>query len=414
MSKCILMNKNTEVMVLEQDGKTYKFTEVFELINTSYAPLVVENTITSFPEKTLDKINQWFRYRMIPNSRENKYELLKKFKVESSEELATKHFALSLSDQYWLKPINSTIAWEDINYFTNDYDSHDFFDANYGNNAYITLTKKIDATLSSLETPNNTTAGQLKKAWIKINGENYLYKASSSLYNFDPINEVIASRICEILEVPYIPYELKTIQSKRQNTLVSVCKCMINENQEIIPAYELIENNQKLCGTFQDYNIYLDELKKHNIPKAEEYLQKMFMLDYIMLNEDRHLTNFGIIRNVETLEWERICPIFDTGRSNNTNISEPYWDWKEGEVKCFTEHFISSESLLDFFTLSLNIEQLENLKNVGKELRGLLVQYQSYTKLFYEQIEKISKGFDERIKIFCTKMRDKNLIVEKE
>ena len=44
--------------------------------------------------------------------------------------------------------------------------------------------------------------------------------------------------ICEILEVPYIPYELKTIQNKRQNTLVSVCKCIINENQEIIPAYE--------------------------------------------------------------------------------------------------------------------------------------------------------------------------------
>ena len=68
--------------------------------------------------------------------------------------------------------------------------------------------------------------------------------------------------ICEILEVPYIPYELKTIQNKRQNTLVSVCKCIINENQEIIPAYELIEHNQKLSGSYQDYDIYLDELKK--------------------------------------------------------------------------------------------------------------------------------------------------------
>ena len=253
MAKYVLMNKDTEVMVVEQDDKTYKFIAILELINIAYAPFVIKNAIASFPEKTLDKINQWFRYRIIPNSRENKYELLKNIDVESSEELANKHFALSLSDQYWLKPIHSSITWKNINYFTNDYDSHEFFDANYGNNAYITLTKKITTALSSLETPNNTTAGQLKKAWIKINEENYLYKASASLYNFDPINEVIASMICEILEVPYIPYELKTIQNKRQNTLVSVCKCIINENQEIIPAYELIEHNQKLSESYHDY-----------------------------------------------------------------------------------------------------------------------------------------------------------------
>lgn len=332
----------------------------------------------------------------------------------SSEELANKHFALSLSDQYWLKPINSSIVWEDINYFTNDYNSRDFFDINYGTNAYINLNKKGGrTTLSSLETPNNTTAGQLKKSWIKIDGENYLYKASSSLHNFDPINEVIASKICEILDVPYVAYELETIQSKRQNNLVSVCKCIINENQEIVSAYELIENNEKVSGTIQDYVLYLDELNKHNIPRAEEYLQKMFMLDYIILNEDRHLTNFGIIRDVEILEWESICPIFDTGRSNNINISDPYWNWNEGEVKCFTENFISSEKLLDLFTIPLKYEQLENLKNVGKEFEKLLWEYQSYTKLFDKQIKKISKGFNERIEKFCMKMREKNLIIEK-
>ena len=43
----------------------------------------------------------------------------------------------------------------------------------------------------------------------------------------------------------------------------------------------------------------------------------MFILDYIMLNEDRHLNNFGIIRNVETLDWIGTAPIFDTGESLN-------------------------------------------------------------------------------------------------
>ena len=41
----------------------------------------------------------------------------------------------------------------------------------------------------------------------------------------------------------------------------------------------------------------------------------MFILDYIMLNEDRHLNNFGIIRDVQTLNWIGTAPIFDTGES---------------------------------------------------------------------------------------------------
>ena len=41
----------------------------------------------------------------------------------------------------------------------------------------------------------------------------------------------------------------------------------------------------------------------------------MFVVDYLTMNVDRHLKNFGIIRNVETLKWERVTPIFDTGQS---------------------------------------------------------------------------------------------------
>jgi len=43
----------------------------------------------------------------------------------------------------------------------------------------------------------------------------------------------------------------------------------------------------------------------------------MFILDFIMLNNDRHLNNFGIIRNVCNLNWIGIAPIFDTGQSLN-------------------------------------------------------------------------------------------------
>ena len=41
----------------------------------------------------------------------------------------------------------------------------------------------------------------------------------------------------------------------------------------------------------------------------------MIVCDYIIANYDRHYRNFGAIRNVNTLEWTGIAPIFDSGSS---------------------------------------------------------------------------------------------------
>ena len=41
----------------------------------------------------------------------------------------------------------------------------------------------------------------------------------------------------------------------------------------------------------------------------------MIVLDYIIANEDRHLNNFGLLRNAETPEWLGFAPIYDSGSS---------------------------------------------------------------------------------------------------
>ena len=41
----------------------------------------------------------------------------------------------------------------------------------------------------------------------------------------------------------------------------------------------------------------------------------MITCDYILANYDRHYRNFGAIRNVETLKWKGIAPIYDSGSS---------------------------------------------------------------------------------------------------
>lgn len=41
----------------------------------------------------------------------------------------------------------------------------------------------------------------------------------------------------------------------------------------------------------------------------------MIEVDYIIANEDRHFTNFGFVRDAETLCWLGAAPIYDCGTS---------------------------------------------------------------------------------------------------
>lgn len=401
VEKYILMNKNTKILKFELDKELNVITKIDEVYHIEYAPLSIKNIVQ---DKRHIELNNWFNERGIPVYRDNAKEILDIFNIHSTKELINRDYALSVSDQYWFKPEKEEIKWNDINYFDKDYDSISFVDSAFGKDAGSSLNQKN----ASDKTPNNTSNGQLRKVWIKKENENYLYKGAGTIHNFEPINEVIASKICEILEVPYVEYTIDIVKSKRQDTLVSICKCAIDKNEEIIPAYSILtEKASKVSKTIEDYNLYLEILKEHKVPNAEEYLQKMFMLDYIILNEDRHLNNFGVIRDVETLEWKRICPIFDTGRSMNTNVTTSYWDFEDGEIKCFTKELISSKNLEKFFTFKISKEQIEKLKELVKVYHDLLQKYQEYAKLSNEEIELLVNGFNRRIEIFENKMKEK-------
>ncbi|MEG0330589.1 MAG: HipA domain-containing protein [Longicatena sp.] len=69
---------------------------------------------------------------------------------------------------------------------------------------------------------------------------------------------------------------------------------------------------------------------------AREQLDNMLVVDYIMINEDRHLRNFGIIRNVETLEWIKVAPIYDTGQSLLSQTDYFDMNFNSGYGKFFT------------------------------------------------------------------------------
>ncbi|MBS4884913.1 MAG: hypothetical protein KHZ85_09140 [Amedibacillus dolichus] len=296
----ILMNKDVEILEFLYDNETHTVTKIVRMIHPNYAPLGIIEYRTGITRKAL---NNWWKDRSIPASRSRFKEVMGEMDLHSPVELLERCFGLSLSDQYWIKEGNSDIQWADINFFENDF-SEDMGKLLMGQ---IHYSDDLD-----IFSPDNSSDGNLKKKWKIINNTRYLIKGGNSFNNQEPFNELVATKLYErILEKQdYVPYELL----HENDVYYSACPTMINTDEELVSAYYIDRmikqrGNDSLCTHF------LEACKSLNIPNAKEQIDKMIVCDYIIANYDRHYRNFGAIRNVNTLEWIGIAPIFDSGSS---------------------------------------------------------------------------------------------------
>lgn len=388
--KCILMNKNTKVLSADYQPSLGVFTDIYDIYNIDFAPVILKNVYNK--EKDLKIIlSNWFKGRGIPLWRDDLDLLLSKLNISAPTELLDKAFGLSLSDQYWIKPYDSKIEYKDINFFEHDFNDAEFTDATFSNSTET-------STKISLISPNNTTDGRLKKTWIIEEGKRYLLKGGYKNEVLQPFNEALASMISSRLGFNHVTYILEVIKDK----VVSKCECFINENTELVSAYQILYNN---CDKDNAYETYINLLEKHGIKDARSSLENMFILDYIMLNEDRHLNNFGIIRDVQTLNWIGTAPIFDTGESLNII------DYSDEEVIIngdgrFFYNVSNFDNILDNIK-DLKKYDLNKLDGICEEFDELLHKYQHITKMTDRRINKICTLLFSRINKLKKKIRCK-------
>ena len=293
--KCILMNKDCKVALIEFNTQFIGIEKIYEIYNIEALPLRIKNALSDKSKNATKELNRWFKGRGIPSWRKDLKRLLDNLHIESTDELLDKAYGLSLSDQYWFKEKNDSIEWKDINFFDHDFEYMGFMTASFSSSA-----QESSYNQQSLISPNNTTDGMLQKAWIIENGKRYLIKGTYTSSRQEPLNEWLASTICDRLGFNHCHYELAFYNK----TLVSKCKNFIKANEEIIPACDLFESVKKNNNT-NDFEHYIHILEKIGIKNARNELENMFILDYLIMNEDRHLRNFGAIRNVETLKYEK-------------------------------------------------------------------------------------------------------------
>ena len=376
--KCILMNKNTEIAILEYNEVLSGFDRIYEIVDINYAPLILKNYYEENKDELLflRRLDDWFKGRGIPSWRDKLDLLLHRLNVQTTSELLDKAFGLSLSDQYWIKPCDLNIKYDDINFFDNDFDYSEFMEAS------LSLNSKTIQSENSLKTPNNTTDGMLKKAWIIEDGIRYLLKGGYKNEILQPFNEVLASEICRRLGFNHITYTLDTYK----DMVVSKCPCFINKDTELITAYQ-IKNNMIRHDNLEDYEDYVKVLGDNNIKDARIKLENMYILDFLIMNEDRHLSNFGIIRDVNTLEWVDVAPIFDNGMSLNI----PYYNEEEVIISGHGRLFYEVKSFDEIIQVVKDIKRIDisKLDGIVEWFDELLHKYQAITNMSDTRINRL-------------------------
>lgn len=357
------MNKNTPVLEVEYMSGVGVFTNIYALYNTDYMPYHLYVSCV--------ELSEWFKNRGIPSFRDWLDLLMHRLNVHAPSELLDKAFGLSLSDPYWLKPKDLDIFYDKINFFENDFEYAPFMDASLSKNSDRIQNE------SSLYSPNNTTDGMLRKAWIIEDGVRFLLKGGYKNETLQPFNEVLASEICRRLGFDHVEYSLAIYK----DMVVSKCPCFIDINTELVTGRQIMDDS------IDDYDSYIKKLESEGIEDARIKMENMFILDYLMLNEDRHLNNFGIIRNVNTLKWVDVAPIFDNGQSLNIQ----YYDDNEmhvvGEGKFFYE--IKPFKEIIQVVQDLNRIDIDTLQDLPAWFDDLLHQYQHMTYYSDQRIHKL-------------------------
>jgi hypothetical protein len=339
-----LMNKNTPVLECKYDVYRHAFTgEDNEIIkyDLAAAPLGAFEKDTSGAVITVESLNDWLDSRTLDKSRRKVVKDNRLLTIDV-DRLREENHALSMSDQYWHKEESDDSTWPNINYFTNP------FDETIGDVLFKELSsnKTLDKK-SEYKTPEATTGGTLRKKWkIDADGQRLLVKGGTKANGKqEPFNELIATKLYKRLLQPQEYVEYKVV--KEDNIVASLCPNMLTPDTELIPAAQIFDYYQRWegAGRYDHMRHAMIELGQDSA-YVDVMLSKMLLCDALMANYDRHLNNFGAIRDVNTLDIKGFAPFWDNGNAlycNERDVPVDPWSY---DAKPFTGTALQHLSLI--------------------------------------------------------------------
>ncbi len=409
MRKYSFMNKNKKVFDFSVDEDTSAIMNIDFSGNLEYAPYILHKIKD---EKEMRRLfTNWLNERYQINSpwykRNQRYDALE---ITSNKLLYS--YGFNLSDQYFIKPYQSNISWEKKNFFENDFKQATFL-------SLTSLERNYDySDIDTLYSPDVTTGGELFKYWsINQEQKRILHKGCNTFKMTEPINEYMATKVCEILKLDHVHYTISKSNDLKKTSLFSECETFINPNTELISTIELVHFRKE--NSFEERsNQYIQFLEKQGIVDAKNKIKKMFILDVIMSNHDRHLKNSGVIRAVKTLKFLDVAPIFDTGRSLLTYRPDTNLDY-DNELSEMGINDLSHRRVLEYCSdISISSNQIHQLLLLKEEYKELLLKYRDFINVKSEEemddiCSKLEKNIHEVQEIICNGDNSKSKYIYK-
>ena len=182
------------------------------------------------------------------------------------------------------------------------------------------------------------TAGSFLKA-TEEQGKNKLYYKLSDydsmrgIVGHECVNELIVCRLLDVLKIPHLQYQLihadVKIEKQKYDTYLCVSKSFrrFGEKKMTLEDYYQIERTEGESP--------LDFCVRKG---WEQEIYDMLLIDYLILNRDRHGANIEIIKDAKGSI--KLAPLFDQGLSLLFNCHtkeevEQYHVLEEKRVQCF-------------------------------------------------------------------------------
>jgi len=371
------MHKKIPVADIEIFSETGTIIKIEKVYNIEHLPVGIK--INEDGKISIKSFNEWWLGRSIPASRSGIRDALEAMNISSTNMLLEKCFGLGLSDQYWINNPQKPLEWERINFFENPF-SKDVGNALFG---------KVSDEEIDLISPDNTSDGWLQKKWIIVEGKRVLLKGGSSPAYQEPLNEALASTLMRRLNILHINYTLTTLN----NLPMSLCEDFITTDTELVSAWHILLAGEKRLNHISIYEHFLNTCETLGILNMRESIEKMLVLDFLIVNVDRHFNNFGAIRNANTLEWLGLAPIFDCGTSlwhnEFTHNIHHHLDVKSKPFKPYHSEQIKLVSSFDWINF-------DTLKDIEEEFRDI---YKPSEYMDKARIDKLLFSLKKRIEM---------------
>lgn len=278
-------NQKPEYELMNKDQQIASFT-VNDALN--YAAIMEQFVDLPF---WIGDLDLFIRNRRAPKHRENIAQLLKMSGCDTLRGFLDITHALSLVDTCWVRPFGSKLCWEEVSLYT-----HEFNEVV----AKTAFEGGLHGRELSTTSPEYGTDGSFAKCWIRENGIIRMLKRGStgvSNAGMEPYSEYYASQLVHAFTEECVDYDLRSVSG----SICSVCDIFTSEKFGYLP-YASVEPGNSSVKTV---------LNKAAGYGLEDKFRRMFVIDAVIMNEDRHKNNFGFLVDNDSQEIVDMALLFD-------------------------------------------------------------------------------------------------------